>query len=279
MIAVWSRGVREIVRWTVGVSVIGLPWLAAGCGTLENGRGWGQDALWPIDSHRLGKAAHDAFFHPATLVPLAGAAAFAIDDFDERVSDWAVERQPLTGSTANAGNVASYLRNALEIVAFASALATPSGEAADEWLWAKLRGGAVELGALRATNEATGLMKDAAGRERPSGRDDQSFPSGHASASASSATLANRNFGWIDALDDARPILVTTTTAAAGVTAWARVEAGAHYPSDVLVGLALGHFLTAFIHDAFMNLPEDGQFDIGSLWAEDAVGIELRFRF
>ena len=212
-------------------------------------------------------------------MPLAGAAVFAIDDFDERASDWAVERQPLTGSTANAGNVASYLRNALEIVAFASALATPSGEAADEWIWAKLRGVGVEFGAVCATNSVTDLLKDVTDRDRPNEGDSSSFPSGHASASASSATLANRNFGWIDALDDARPILVATTTTAAGVTAWARLEAGAHYPSDVLVGLALGHFLTAFIHDAFMNLPEDGQFDIGSLWAEDAVGIELRFRF
>jgi len=40
-------------------------------------------------------------------------------------------------------------------------------------------------------------------------------------------------------------------------TAWARVEAGVHYPSDVLAGAALGNFLTAFIHDAFLNLPEE----------------------
>jgi TctA family transporter len=30
-----------------------------------------------------------------------------------------------------------------------------------------------------------------------------------------------------------------------------------HYPSDVLVGAALGHFPTTFICEAFMGLPED----------------------
>ena len=37
-------------------------------------------------------------------------------------------------------------------------------------------------------------------------------------------------------------------------TAWARIEAGEHYPSDVLVGYALGHFFSAFIQDAFLGL-------------------------
>ena len=33
--------------------------------------------------------------------------------------------------------------------------------------------------------------------------------------------------------------------------AWARVESGAHYPSDVLAGAALGNFTTLFIQEAF----------------------------
>jgi hypothetical protein len=39
--------------------------------------------------------------------------------------------------------------------------------------------------------------------------------------------------------------------------AWARVEAGAHFPSDVLAGAALGNFLSAVVHDSFMNLPRE----------------------
>jgi membrane-associated phospholipid phosphatase len=47
------------------------------------------------------------------------------------------------------------------------------------------------------------------------------------------------------------------TYSAAAATAWARVEANKHYPSDVLAGAAIGHFLTAFIHDSFLGLPEE----------------------
>ena len=32
--------------------------------------------------------------------------------------------------------------------------------------------------------------------------------------------------------------------------AWGRIEAGKHYPSDVLAGYALGHFLAALVDNA-----------------------------
>lgn len=41
------------------------------------------------------------------------------------------------------------------------------------------------------------------------------------------------------------------------ITAWARVEGNVHYPSDVLVGAALGNFIGMFIHDAFIGRAED----------------------
>ncbi len=44
-----------------------------------------------------------------------------------------------------------------------------------------------------------------------------------------------------------------TLTAA---TAWARVEAHQHYPSDVLAGMALGHFFGAFFTGAFLGLDD-----------------------
>jgi membrane-associated phospholipid phosphatase len=65
---------------------------------------------------------------------------------------------------------------------------------------------------------------------------------------------------------------------ASGV-AWARVEARVHYPSDVLFGAALGHFLAAFIHDAFLNLPDDRYTDVSTFALEDGVGVQLAFQF
>jgi hypothetical protein len=62
-------------------------------------------------------------------------------------------------------------------------------------------------------------------------------------------------------------------------TAWARVEAQKHYPSDMLAGAALGHFLTAFIHDAFLGLPEDMRFGIVIIPLKGGGKAEVSFHF
>jgi membrane-associated phospholipid phosphatase len=51
------------------------------------------------------------------------------------------------------------------------------------------------------------------------------------------------------------PLQVGNILLVTGV-AWTRVEAGVHYPSDVLASAAIGHFLSTFIDDAFMGIPE-----------------------
>lgn len=253
--------------------------LITGCGTLENGRGWGQDALWPIDGQRVAQAAYDAFLSPGTLVPLTGALAIRIDNLDQRLSDWAVDHTPVFGSPSRAGAVSDYLRDALILEALATPLTTPSGDMLEEWAPAKLKGYAVEFGAIGAVGGVTEALKVGMHRHRPDGSDDMSFPSGHSSAAFSCATLANRNLDSIDALYDVRLMLEVANTVLAAGVGWARVEAGKHYPSDVLFGAALGHFLTAFIHDAVMNLPTDGKVDFDFYPVENGAGIELAFRF
>jgi hypothetical protein len=251
----------------------------AGCGTLENGRGWGEDAFFPIDGQRVARAAHDAFLSPGTLIPLAGALAFQIDGWDQKVSDWAMDHTPIFGSQDRAGTASDYLRDALILEALAMPLATPSGDTLGEWAPAKLQGYAVEFSAIGAVGGVTEALKAATHRPRPDGSDDMSFPSGHTSAAFSCATLANRNLDSIDALEGVRPALEIANTVLAAGTGWARVEAGKHYPSDVLFGAALGHFLTAFIHDAFMNLPEKSNVDFDFFSTEGGGGIELVFHF
>jgi membrane-associated phospholipid phosphatase len=250
-----------------------------GCGTLENGRGWGEDALWPLDWDRIARAGRDALCDPGTWVPAVGALVFSIDDFDERVSDWAVEHNPIFGTENGADNASNYLSTVLGAEVLATALATPSGDTPGVWLPSKLKGLTVEAGALWATAGLTDLLKGAAGRERPDDSDDKSFPSGHTSHAFACATLANRNLEFIDSLDGIRPVLQIGNTILASGVAWARVEARKHYPSDVLAGAALGHFLTAFIHDAFLNLPEDGSIDFSIYPMKGGAGLELCFRF
>ncbi len=275
-------------RCVIPLIVVLAPFFLAGCGTLENGRGWGQDALWPVDLGRVARAGRDALLSPATWVPLVGAGVFALGDLDDRVSDWASEHHPLFGSQSGAGDASNYLVGLLGAEALGTALATPSGDTPGAWALAKLKGGAVEAGAVAATGALSGWLKDGSNRERPDGSDNESFPSGHTSLAFAFATLANRNLDSIDFLGDFRtPLQISNTVLASGV-AWARVEAHKHHPSDVLFGAALGHFLNAFIHDAFLNLPEDSRdhrtgrdrrFDFTVFSTGHGGGVALCFRF
>jgi hypothetical protein len=225
-----------------------------------------QDQIYARCTRRLRYPSQPSFYSQAAVL-------------DQRVSDWAMERTPIFGSEAGAQSASDYLRNGLLVEAVVVPLATPSGDTPGQWLPAKAKGYGVDLAAAATTCGVTELLKDAVERERPDGTNDSSFPSGHASAAFFSATLANRSFRHIDGLEDVRPVLDVANTALAAGVGWARVEAGKHHPADVLVGAALGYFLTAFIHDAFMNLPEDGSVDVAVVPIENGAALGLAFRF
>ncbi len=102
----------------------------------------------------------------------------------------------------------------------------------------------VLVGAGFAASALTSLaLKRAIGRPRPLNPEDTySMPSGHATVAFSAATaLAHRYPRW----------RVAFYTVAGGV-AFARVYLGRHYPSDVLVGAAIGVGMTRLVlrHEA-----------------------------
>jgi PAP2 superfamily protein len=253
------RGDLKILRRSLAVlGFLVVTCVGTGCGTLKNGRGWGQDAVWPIQWERIPKAAVRALVDPATWVPAIGAAVFTIDDWDEQTARWASREQPIFGSTKTARDMSDNLREALTLETIATALLTPSGDEPLEWGFSKAKGLAVEYyGGLKLTGFATGQIKQTVGRNRPDNTDTESFPSGHSSIAFAGARLSNRNLDSIPMKPWARNSLKVGNFAMASATAWARVEAGRHFPADVLAGAALGNFITTFIHDAFLNLPED----------------------
>ncbi len=228
-----------------------------GCGTLSNGRGWGQDAIYPVDLKKIPRAAWNALVDPQTFIPAAGALVFGLSKWDKKVSHWATEHTPIFGSTSNAANDALYLDIPLYTEVFVTALATPSGDDSKDWVYSKLKGMAVEGTAELVTAGATSLLKDAAGRTRPNRSGNASFPSGEASAAFSSVALSNRNLDSVDLPQEVKVPLKVVNILLGSSVAWARVEAQAHFPSDVLAGAALGNFLSATVHDAFLNLPMD----------------------
>ena len=265
-------------RFMLLIVLVGMPFSVTGCGTMKNGRAWGEDVFRPPEGERMWNAARNAFLNPQTWVPLAGAAVFAIDDLDEQTSNWAVRHNPIFGSVDNAKDYSDDLKDILEAEAIVTAILTPSDKDAYQWGKSKLKGGLVELAAFGATAGATDIIKDVTDRQRPDKSNDNSFPSAHASRAFSAATLSNRNLKYIEINDTLRTGLQITNTVMASGVAWARVEGDRHYPSDVLFGAALGHFLTAFIHDAFLNLPED-EVELGVYPNKDGVIVAVSFRF
>jgi hypothetical protein len=84
----------------------------------------------------------------------------------------------------------------------------------------------------------TSTLKVAAPRLRPSGGH-HSFPSGHTSSAFAAASMIDDNFGGVAGV---------SAYGLAGLTGYSRIEAKAHYPSDVLAGAAIG-ILSAQILD------------------------------
>ena len=254
---------------------LGLP----ACGTLSTGHGWGEDAIYPVQWARIGEAALHAAFDLQTLLPAAGAVLCAtVDHWDQKASTWATSHHPIFGSQDAARNAADAGLYFLDAEAFGTALATPSGEDPKEWALWKAKGVGVELTAELATAGMTSLLKETTNRSRPSGTG-QSFPSGHASGAFSSATSANLNWNSLAVPLAVRlPVQLGNVLLATGV-GWARIESNSHYPSDVLAGAALGYFLSAFLHDAFMGLPDDTKFRFYLLPTKHGatVGVSLGF--
>jgi membrane-associated phospholipid phosphatase len=221
---------------------------------LPDGSRWGDAATLTPGWQRVKASAVDAAKSPWVWAPLAGAAVLQVDSWDEDVADWASDETPVFGSPEDADDWSDGLRIASAVGYAASVLATPSGDVDSDWLLAKAQGAAVGAGAFAATAGVTSGLKSLTSRERPDGSDDDSFPSGHASTAAVFGTLTVRNLQSIDVSSAMRTTLEIGAGAMTAGTAWARVEAGRHYASDVLVGIALGNFMGAFFTEAFLGL-------------------------
>lgn len=210
--------------------------LLGGCATAPQA-GWWQ---------HLGHSAREAALTPGVWAPLAGAAVFAVDDWDQEVSEWAVKHTPVFGSTESALQWSDDLLDATRGVMYLSVLAVPSAPESS----GKFRTLAVDAAAAWTNDEATQALKRAVGRERPNGENRRSFPSGHTSNAVTHSVLASHNLRhlpgpWPDA---ARYSL----TAMSIGTSWARIEGQKHYPGDVLAGAALGSFMAGFFTRAFL---------------------------
>lgn len=226
----------------------------AGCATLPDGHRWGGDVTVRPGWARARAAAVHAIADPWVWAPLAGAGALQVDHFDRRLSRWGRTHEPVFGSESSATTWSDRLRSASVGFDIATVLLTPSGAPDGAWLLDKAKGYLVNLAAAGTAIESTTLLQHIVRRERPNGANDHSFPSGHAAASSVYTRLAILNLREIPIDEDTRDALDVGLHALGFATGWARVEGGWHYPSDTLVGMALGNFSADFFTDAFMGL-------------------------
>lgn len=270
-------------RWALGLlwAVVACAALGGCAGTPSSpGQGqpaWGSQATLFPSWQRIGRAAATAARDPQTWAPAAGAIVFSAADWDKALSDWAQEHHPVFGSQDAALKASDDLRDGAKYGAIATALLTPNGADATTAVSGKLKGMGLQLGAYFATESVTTVFKRGVDRRRPNGANNRSFPSGHTSAAFAAGTLARRNVA-VSGFDPMATRVLDVGFVSLGVgTSWARVEAGMHYPSDVLAGAALGHFIAAIVNDAFVDdqgpLPRlslqawRGGVEVGLVWS------------
>jgi len=223
-----------------GLAVLWVCLLMGGCiGTGE----WGAAAGFP-DGRQFSSAAINAVKSPQTWVPLATAGLLIAADVDDEWSEDLYEDQPLFGDDAE--DVSSDLRDIASGAYVLTALLAPSPT-----LGAKVRGLAVGAGTAVLDGVVNRGIKDLTQRERPDRSNDNSMPSGHASKAASRTAMARYNLSYIDMPAWSRHAAEWGLHGVAVGTGLARVEAGKHHLSDVMVGYALGNFFASFMHNAF----------------------------
>jgi membrane-associated phospholipid phosphatase len=243
-----------------------LPLLALLSGGCVGHGHWGEAAGF-FAGDRLSQAAVNAAKAPQTWVPLTAAGLLLATDVDQQWSEKLHEKQPLFGDDAR--SVSNDLRDVASGAYVLTALLAPS----PTWE-AKAKGFAVGASTALLDGAINHTLKVAIGRERPDGKRDSSMPSGHASKAASRAMLARYNMRYMDMPGWSRHLADWTLHGVAVCTSLARVEAGKHHLSDVLVGYAIGNFVAAFMHEAFFTgggggvrvsflpVPEGGAFSL-----------------
>ncbi len=251
----------------------------AGCAALPGARNWGEGVTISPGWERVRAAAVEAARDPWVWAPLAGAAGLQINGWDRQVSAWAIRETPIFGDPRNAANWSDDLRSAAVLSHAVTVLLVPSGADTHSWLVNKAKGYARDMVAVGTANGITHVLKAEVGRMRPSRNNTESFPSGHTTSATTYDRLAARNLGYFDITATTRRRITYGLDALTIATAWARVEAAAHYPSDTLFSMALGNFSANFFRNAFAESEGGGSRELAVVPAGGGLMLRYSARF
>lgn len=260
--------------------LICLLFLTTSCAFINRKGSWGKRAIYPLSKDRILKALKDNATSKHVWIPMVGAGITHWGGYDHKITNWASHESSIFKNREQADNWSDNFNNILKYEMYASILLTPSMEedkAFASYAFNKVKGGLVVNVASTSTRFAHDRIAKAVHRTRPNKLDYRSFPSGHSSEAGSRNRLVSRNMDYIDMNDNLRlGINALNTTMSAG-TLWARLEGKRHFPSDVMVGYALGSFLSGFIYDSLMNQNEAENFSI--IPAKDSLFTQYTISF
>ena len=206
------------------------------------------DAAWGVVSwDRMQKAAVESTAAVETWGMLLAAGVMYVSGADVTVSDWASENMPVFGSRENAQRWSDILAGGATAAQYASALAATPEESSGNAILTKLRYAATGFAANEFNYAVTGGLKGIAGRPRPDESGNNSFPSGHSSQSAVNVTLSLHILPSLPMTENIKPFIRGLLISLAVGTSWSRIEGKKHYPSDVLAGAAIGHWIGSFM--------------------------------
>lgn len=184
---------------------------------------------------------------PMTWGNLSAAALIAIADKDRVISDSLSKRTPLFNGQKKASDKSSDLRTATSIQSYVSALFVDDRNAKHPALVKLTRTVSQGLAAGAVAHLNDGLQKSF-GRTRPNNEPD-GFPSGHSARTFASLGFLRENYASSSLPTAFKYGLQVPAYLTAYGTAWARIEAKKHFPTDVLFGAAFGNFMSVFINE------------------------------
>jgi len=246
---------------------------------MKNGRTWGKDANLLPGWNRIQTAAKNAITAPETWLPLSGALLIYATDTDYQISKWASTYNPVFGSINNADKFSDYSLYFSRMAYYSSVLLTPGGNNIDVWMISKIKGAAIGFASTQLNEHSVKYMKHEGERLRPDRTDYLSFPSGHTSKVAVHNMLTLRNLENSNFCVCAKNGLHIGISSLTFATAWSRIEANRHYPTDVLIGAAIGNFLGSFIHDAFIGIEHSHNIDFSLSTIENNLTMNLMIKF
>jgi len=223
------------------------------CTTTSKHHWLGEDATISPSADRINTSAINAALDPRVWVPVAAAVLVAVTNTDVKIQNWAAENTPIFGSRNNAKDYSDNLLRTSTLIYFGSLIIAPSGDRVPTWLLNKAKGLAVGASAVYTTQFFTETIKSLSDRERPDKSNNKSFPSGHSSQAGVTNMLSSRNIEYLNFHPTVESIIDVALTTLTFTIGWARIEGNKHYPTDVLIGAALGKFFGAFINDAFLG--------------------------